>query len=166
MVGPQQSALFDPSYTTDGVSPMPPPWGGTRHALSPALSALLDEMAMDLRDHAGIQREINQIAAAYGESLREHEVPDAGVGLACAALRHAFDDTARWVARRRALDPTTATAIALRIAHLAEGAIDVVNRAYSERGRRIEGRSLHSPLRPNMIDLLAFTTALDRPRIS
>lgn len=166
MSGAPRKALFDPSYTTDGVSPMPPPWGRTRHALSPAVPVLLDSVATGLHDHAGIQREINQIAESYGASLREHEVPDAGVGLACAALRHAFDDTARWVVRRRAVDPTTATAISVRIAHLAENAIEVVNRAYSECGRRIDGDNVHSPLPPNMIDLLAFATTLDRARIT
>lgn len=164
MTGAPQKALFDPSYTTDGVSPRPAPWGCTRHALNPAVPVLLDRVATGLQDQAGAQREINQIAKSYGELLRQHEVPDAGVGLACAALRHAFDDTARWVVRRRAIDPMAATAISVRIAHLAEGAIDVVARSYGECGRRIDGGGFCSPLPPNMMDLLAFTMTLDRVR--
>lgn len=151
-------ALFDPSYTTDGVSPMHP-WGRTRHALNPAVPILIDGFATELLDPLSIQHEINDIAGSYGELLQEHGVPGAGVALACAALRHAFDDTARWVVRRHALASPLATTIPERIARLAEGAIDVVNRSYDDRVRLRGGMEAHSPLPLKDLDLLAFAAA-------
>lgn len=158
-----RKALFDPSYTTDGVSPMYP-WGRTRHALNPAVPILIDGFATEQLDPVRTQYEINEIAGSYGELLQEHRVPGAGVALACAALRHAFDDTARWVVRRRAIEPHLAVAVAGRVAWLAEEAIEVVNRSYDDHGRLLSGLKARSPLSPNIIDLLAFAAATDRAR--
>ena len=163
MQSPVRKALFDPSYTTDGVSPVHP-WGRTRHALDPAVPILIDGFATELLDPVRTQREINEIAGSYGELLKEHGVPGAGMALACAALRHAFDDTARWVVRRRAIEPYLAAAIPGRVARLAENAIEVVTRSYDNYGRPLSGLDAHSPLPPNLLDLLAFAAATDRAR--
>lgn len=163
MPDPVRKALFDPSYTTDGVSPMHP-WGRTRHALNPAVPILIDGFATELLDPVRTQHEINGIAGAYGELLQERGIPSVGVALACAALQHAFDDTARWVVRRRAAEPPRAAAIFRRVGRLAEGAIEAVNRSYDGRVRLLRGRDARSPLPLDVLDLLAFAAATEHNR--
>jgi len=146
-------ALFDPSYTTDGVLPMQP-WGRTRHALNPAILALIDRLASDSLDLADIQREIDEIASLYGELLQKRGIPDAGLALACEALRHAFDDTVGWIVRHRAIEPARAVAISWRVANLAESAVEVVNQSYAECGWALRGTRSRLPIRD--LDLFVF----------
>lgn len=158
MPGCVLKALFDPSYTTDGVLPMQP-WGRTRHALNPAIPTLIDGFVTDLLDPVRVSQEISEIAGLYGELLRKRDIPNAGLALACEALRHAFDDTARWVVRHRAIEPPLAVDISWRVADLAENAIEMVNQSYAKYGWALKRANSRVAPPPSDFDLFAFPVA-------